>query len=212
MIHAAYQRSGPEAMTTIVEGSANVAAAAAAAGARLVHVSTDLVFGGSPSHYGEAAPLSPVDAYGRAKAAAEAAVAAGCPGAVIARPSLLYGDEQLSPAQQAVLDAVDGVHPMAFFTDEVRCPSHVVDVAAALVILCERREVTGPLHLGGPEALSRYELACLVAAWAGRAPELVHPARQADHDVPRPGHVVLDSRRAVRLGLTIRSPYVALSR
>ena len=210
MIHAAYQRTGPDATSTIVEGSANVAAAAAAVGARFVHVSTDIVFGGSPSHYVETDPVSPVEPYGRAKAAAEAEVAARCPSAVLARPSLLYGDERLSPVQQAVLDAVDGVQRLRFFTDEVRCPSHVADVAAALVALCERPEIAGPLHLGGPEALSRYEFACLVAAWAGRPTELVHPTRLADHDAPRPGHVVLDSRRAVRLGLTIRSPLTAL--
>ena len=68
----------------------------------------------------------------------------------------------------------------------------------------------GPLHLGGPDALSRYELACLVAAWAGRSPELVRPGRQAELGVPRPGHVMLDSRRAVRLGLAVRSPIAAL--
>ena len=211
MIHAAYLRAGPDAATTIVGGSASVAAAAAAVGARLVHVSSDVVFGGSPEHYVESSPVSPVDAYGRHKAAAEEAVAVSCPGAVIARPSLLYSHDRPSPAQQGVIDAVDGVAPMAFFTDEVRCPSHVVDVAAALVALCSRPEVSGPLHLGGPDALSRYEFACLVAAWAGRAPELVRPARQAEHGAPRPGHVVLDSRRAVRLGLMVRSPLSALS-
>ena len=156
-------------------------------------------------------PVSPVDAYGRRKAAAEAAVAASCPGAVIARPSLLYGDDRLSPAQQAVLDAVDGV-----------APDGVLHRRGALPVACRRRgrraggavpsrRSAGPLHLGGPDALSRYEFACLVAAWAGRAPELVRPARQADHGVPRPGHVVLDSRRAVRLGLMVRSPVSALS-
>lgn len=211
MIHAAYRRTGPDAATTTVDGSANVAAAAAAVGARLVHVSTDVVFGGSPEHYSERSPVSPVDAYGRHKAAAEVLVDARCAGAVIVRPSVLYGHERIGPVQQAVLDAVDGSAPMAFFTDEVRCPSHVVDVAAALVALCERPEVSGPLHLGGPDALSRYEFACLVAAWSGRAPELVHPARQAEHGEARPGHVVLDSRMALRLGFAIRSPVTALS-
>lgn len=211
MIHAAYRRNGPEAAATIVDGSANVAAAAAQVGARLVHVSTDVVFGGSPDHYTEASPVSPVDGYGRHKATAEALVGATCPGAVVVRPSLLYGEGRISPVQQAVLDAVDGLAPMTFFTDEVRCPSHVVDVAAAVVALCERPDVSGPLHLGGPDALSRYEFACLVAAWSGRAPELVHPARQADHGAARPGHVVLDSRLALRLGFALRSPLTALA-
>jgi dTDP-4-dehydrorhamnose reductase len=218
MIHAAYQRSGSEAASTIVEGSAVVAAAAAAAGARLVHISTDLVFGGRAEHYAEADPLSPVDSYGRWKAAAEAEVTAACPSAVLVRPSLLYGQRTLSPVQQAVLDAVDGHVATRFFTDEDRCPSHVDDVAAAAVALCgpALAGVAGPLHLGGPVPLSRYEFACLVAAWSGRSPDLVRPGRQTElaevtgSAEPRPGHVILDSRRALRLGLAVRSPIDAL--
>jgi dTDP-4-dehydrorhamnose reductase len=212
VVHTAYVQRGPDAASTIIEGSAAVAAAAAACGARLVHVSTDLVFGGRTEHYTEADAPAPVDDYGRWKAAAEEEVVRSCPGAVLVRPSLLYGDEHPSPTQQAVLDAVDGLVPMSFFSDEVRCPSHVVDVAAALVALCRRCEVGGPLHLGGPDALSRYELACLVARWAGRPPDLVRPGRRAEHGMVRPGHVVLDSRRAVRLGFTVRSPLAALAR
>ncbi len=212
MIHAAYAQSGPEAESTIVEGSAAVASAAASVGARFVHVSTDMVFGGRPDHYTEDASLSPVDDYGSWKARAEVAVVAACPDAVLVRPSLLYGVERPSGAEVAVLDAVDGRSPMGFFTDEVRCPSHVVDVAAALVALCSRPAVTGPLHLGGPDALTRYEFACLVAVSAGRSADLVRPARRADHTVNRPGHVVLDSRQAARLGLTIRSPIAAFAR
>jgi dTDP-4-dehydrorhamnose reductase len=212
MIHAAYQRSGSDAATTIVEGSASVAAAAAVTGARLVHLSTDLVFGGRPAHYTESDVPAPVDDYGRWKTAAEAAVALACPSAVFVRPSLLYGHVNLSPVQDAVLAAVDGRQPMSFFTDEDRCPSHVTDVAAAVVALCSPAlaHVRGPLHLGGPEPLSRYEFACLVAAWAGRSPDLVRPGRQAELGQPRPGHVILDSRRAIGLGLRIRSPIDAL--
>ena len=191
MIHAAYRRDGPDAWSTIVEGSANVATAAAAIGARFVHVSTDIVFGGSPSHYEEADPPSPVEPYGRAKAAAEAEVAARCPDAVIARPSLLYGDERPSPVQQAVLDAIDGTHPLRFFTDEVRCPSHVTDVAAALVTLCERPEITGPLHLGGPDALEPLRVR-LPRGGLGRPPARARPPCPPG----RPGRAEARPRRA----------------
>ena len=46
VIHTAYLQDGPDAWATNVDGTANVAEAAAAAGARLVHLSTDLVFDG----------------------------------------------------------------------------------------------------------------------------------------------------------------------
>ncbi len=156
MVHAAYQRTGPEAESVIVEGSRILAEAAAAAGARLVHVSSDLVHGGRPQPYTEADPPDPFDDYGRWKAAAEAAVLAACPEAILARPSVLFGDERPSPAQQDVIDALDGRRPMSFFTDEVRCPSHAVGVAAAIVALCAapRSGVARPApprRPGGPQ-------------------------------------------------------------
>src|SRR5436853_4618452 len=55
---------------------ANVAAAADRAGARLVHVSTDYVFDGTPQStrepYSEEAPTAPLSVYGRSKLAGEA--------------------------------------------------------------------------------------------------------------------------------------------
>ena len=76
VIHTAYSEYGPAAYATTVEGSVNVARAANANGARLIHLSTDVVFdgrGGAP--YRESDPLSPITTYGR-HAEAEQAVAA----------------------------------------------------------------------------------------------------------------------------------------
>lgn len=73
-------------------GPAVLARAARAAGARMVHVSTDYVFAGDASSpYAEDAPLAPRSAYGRTKAAGEWAVRAECPEAVIIRTAWLYG-------------------------------------------------------------------------------------------------------------------------
>lgn len=73
-------------------GPAVLARATRAAGARMVHVSTDYVFtGDASSPYAEDAPLAPRSAYGRTKAAGEWAVRAECPEAVIVRTAWLYG-------------------------------------------------------------------------------------------------------------------------
>lgn len=53
------------------DGGALVALAAAAVGARLVHVSSDAVFSGRAPRYDDASRPDPVTPYGAAKAAAE---------------------------------------------------------------------------------------------------------------------------------------------
>src|SRR3954453_18102252 len=47
IIHTAYLQDGPEAYAINVDGAANVARVASAVGARLVHLSTDVVFDGT---------------------------------------------------------------------------------------------------------------------------------------------------------------------
>ena len=90
---------------TIVQGSAAVAAAAHRSGARLVHLSTDLVFDGEQgAPYEEDADPRPVSAYGAAKLEAERIVARAHPEALLVRTSLLYG----TPGRQEALALTDG--------------------------------------------------------------------------------------------------------
>jgi dTDP-4-dehydrorhamnose reductase len=201
IVHLAYRRDDPR---TIVQGSRHVAEAAAACGAHLVHLSTDLVFGGRSTDYTESdRPDATLD-YGRWKAEAEAAVLAACPSAVLLRTSLLYGTDQLSPPQLDVERAARAQTTMAFFTDEIRCPTHADDVAAAICQLADRREVSGPLHLASPEPMDRAAFARLVARWLGLDPAALRSATLAEAGVARPGRVVLDSSRAGALGFTCR--------
>src|SRR5437588_830499 len=71
-------------------GTRMLAELADACGARLVLVSTDLVFDGERPPYREEDPAVPSSVYGRTKLEAEAAVRAMSSG-VVARLSLLYG-------------------------------------------------------------------------------------------------------------------------
>jgi dTDP-4-dehydrorhamnose reductase len=68
------------------DGPANLAAAAVATGAKLVHVSTDFVFGGEAARaYPPSAPTEPLGVYGASKRDGELAVSKAAPGALIVR-------------------------------------------------------------------------------------------------------------------------------
>jgi dTDP-4-dehydrorhamnose reductase len=182
IIHAAYLHDGPDAWSITVDGAEQVARAAARAGARLVHVSTDVVFDGRKgTAYTESDAPSPITAYGRAKTEAELRVAGAYPDALIVRTSLIYGGAEPSKHEQA---ALAGRH--TFFIDEIRCPVQVGDLADALLELTEI-DVAGPLHVAGTDAVSRHEFAELVAR---------RPLPGAPAPPDRPLNCALDSRRA----------------
>ncbi len=201
IVHLAYRKDDPR---NIVGGSVNVARAAADVGARLVHVSTDVVFGGRSLPYTELDAPCPNTDYGRWKADAEAEVMAVNPTAVVVRTSLVYGTDRLATIQTDVERALRGTAPVTFFTDEIRCPVHADDLAAVLAELARRPELTGSIHVAGPQAISRADFARRVATWMGFDPALVRTSTIAESGMHRPACVVLDTSYAAGLGLHCR--------
>ena len=185
-----------------VDGAANMARAAARAGAALVHISTDYVFAGeapldaagAPRAYVESDPTGPRSVYGQTKLAGELAVLAASHRHAVVRSSWLFGLDgpnfvatMLRLAQER--DAVRVV------TDQVGCPTWTGHLALALVGLLER-EVSGLVHLAGGGHVS----------WNGFAREIfrqadvccsVEPAGSADmgRAAPRPAWSALRSER-----------------
>ena len=133
-------------------------------------------------------------------------MASTCPGAVIVRTSLLVGGRTLSSHEIAVHEAIEARSPMTFFTDEIRCPVLVGDLAASLVELAERPDITGVLHLAGPEAMSRADLAIRIARRYGWNAWKLQFGTLAESGLQRPSRVVLDSSAARAHGLTVRGP------
>ncbi|MBA2297117.1 MAG: sugar nucleotide-binding protein [Actinobacteria bacterium] len=184
VIHTAYRQDGPEARAINVEGAENVARAAARSGARLVHVSSDVVFDGRKgTPYVEEDELSPVSDYGGTKAEGERRVAAAHPGALIVRTSLIVAGAKPSKHELAAR------RPGTWFTNELRSPVQVTDLANALLELAEL-DLAGPLHVAGAHGLSRAELASLVAR---------RPVETAEAPPTRPLDCRLDSSRAQSL-------------
>jgi dTDP-4-dehydrorhamnose reductase len=177
--------------------TATLARLAADARARLVLVSTDLVFDGEHAPYREGDTPAPVSVYGRTKRAAEEAALAA-PRSAVVRVSLLYGpalhgrpsffDEQAA--------ALRSGRPVTLFRDEWRTPLDLATAAAALVAVADS-DFTGLLHVAGPERLSRLEMGLRLAAFLGADPGPIVPTDRAAAPAPepRPRDVSLDVAR-----------------
>lgn len=141
-----------------------VAEAAAEVGARLVYVSTDVVHSGQHAPYDDEARPTPVNAYGRSKAAGEAAVMARLPGAAIARTSLIYGLEEMDRGTAGFAGRLRAGQPLLLFNDVIRQPIWVESLVEALLKLAAN-DVAGTLNVVGRQALTREEFGRRMLAW-----------------------------------------------
>lgn len=183
-----------EAWSLNVEGSAYLAASAARLGARLIHLSTDVIFDGEHAPYDESSVPQPRHRYGASKLAAEGAVAAACPNHVLVRTSLIYGFNPVDPRTRAVLQG----QMNRLFVDEYRNPVWVCDLAEALLEL-GATDYAGTLNVAGPQRLSRYEFGLKLLQAHGLDPALVTPAHAAESPSVRPRDCTLDISRARQL-------------
>jgi NADH dehydrogenase len=128
------------------EGAGRVARLAAAAGvARLVHVSAI------------GADEASASAYARSKAAGEAAVLAAFPGAVILRPSIIFGPEDQFFNRFAAMSRLGPVLPLVGANTRFQ-PVYVGDVAEAAVKGAMGQAAPGVYELGGPEVATFRDL------------------------------------------------------
>ena len=145
------------------EGARHVAEAARAAGAQaLVHVSA----------IGASAELASV--YARSKAEGEAAVREVFPGAVILRPSVVFGPEDDFFNRFAALARIAPVLPLIGGGQTKFQPVFVGDVAKAVIAgLTGKAKSGAPYELGGPEVLTLKEVMQRVLAYTMRKRLLV---------------------------------------
>jgi dTDP-4-dehydrorhamnose reductase len=178
-------------------GAGNVAAAAAAAGALIVHVSSDYVFDGSKgTPYVESDTTNPLSEYGSTKLAGELAVAQAAPGShCIVRSSWLFGVGGKSFPATILRLAVER-DELTVVDDQVGCPTFTGHLAQALVKLAADGLGTGVLHVAGGGQCSWHELAQEIVWRAGAQCE-VKPGRTADRGrpAPRPAFSVLRTER-----------------
>lgn len=181
VLHTAIARQPVDFDAVIVQGSAHVAAAAAETGARLIHLSTDIVFDGVAGLYDEtAAPCpepapgqpDPLNPHGRAKARAEAQARRLHPAPAIVRTSLIYGLDPLDHSTTWLAEGLRAGRSVTLFTDQIRCPVYAPDLAVSLIELAAT-SFTGVLNLAGPAPISRYDFGLLLCRRLGLDPAAI---------------------------------------
>ncbi len=183
-----------------------LAVAAAAAGALLVHVSTDYVFDGGRSRpYREEDLPRPLSVYGASKLAGESLVAATPVEQIVIRTSGLIGRGGSAQKGGSFVDRIVGRaragEPLRVVADQTFAPTIASDLASAAIALA-RSPTRGLVHVTNAGCCSWHELAVAALERAGiKAP--VQPIALAELQLParRPMYSVLDCSRYLALGL-----------
>jgi len=194
-----------------VEGAGHVARAAAAVGARIIHISTDLVFDGRQPEprrpYREDDPPNPLSHYAATKLAGEKAVAAENADHTILRSSWFYGPWPAERYPESFLAALREGRRFSMVSDRLGSPTYLRDLARAVATLALTPFV-GVLHFAnGGEPTSRYHLLAMLAEHLGVPTVSMSPILDRDwkEDVAaRPIFSALDASRYA--ALTGRTP------
>lgn len=184
-------------------GAANVARAARVAFARIVHISTDYVFGGAATvPYAEDAPIAPRSAYGRTKAAGEWAVRAENPDHLVVRTAWLYGAHGACfprtvarvAKERGALEVVD---------DQVGQPTWTRDLADLILALADAAAPAGTYHGTAAGQTSWHGFARAVVLAAGLDPHIVATTTSEAfvRPAPRPAYSVLGHEGLRRIGV-----------
>ncbi|OBA57220.1 dTDP-4-dehydrorhamnose reductase [Mycobacterium sp. 1100029.7] len=195
---------------------AHIARACAAAGARLIHVSTDFVFAGDypdPRPFEPSDETSPRGVYACSKRAGEVAALAALPETVVVRTAWVYtgGTGNDFVAIMRKLAAGDG--PIKVVDDQVGSPTYVADLAEALLQVADlvvEGSLTGRiLHAANEGVVSRFGLARAVFEECGADPDRVNPVSTDEfpRPAPRPSYSALSGAESVAAGMRPLRPW-----
>ena len=158
------------------EGARNLATAARDVGARLIHISTDFVFGGNSSTpYRPDSPTGPLNVYGLTKRDGEDAVRKVLPDAsVVLRTAWVYSavGSNFVKTMLRIMRATGSVRVVA---DQIGTPTAARSVADAIWALTARPQVAGVHHWTDAGVASWYDFAVAVAEEAAQL-RLVSPS------------------------------------
>ncbi len=211
VVHCAYSKEPDQQEKVIVAGTRGVVAGVKTVGARLIHLSTDLVFCGSQGAYAEEDRPAPLLPYGALKLEAEELVRPLCR-AIILRPSLIYDPGEAAPHESFIENATRENRPVTLHGWEFRSPTDRSDLVQAILHLAsEGGAPDAPselFHAGGASSLNRYEFARALAPLRGYDQQLIKKEEAPPTGAARPANCSLISHRLRdRLGWELRGVY-----
>ncbi len=201
-------------LATLLNATAvgNLANAASQAGATLVHVSTDYVFGGSLGNTprSETEPANPTGVYGETKLQGEREIEKSGAKALIFRTAWLYSEFGRNFVKTMLSLTAEKPQLKVVF-DQCGTPTYAGDLAAAIFHIVENRMFDGNegiYHYSNEGVCSWYDFTKMIAEYAGHASCDIQPCHSSEFPskVLRPSYSVLDKTKFKQtFGLTV--PY-----
>ena len=201
-----------------VDGTVNVARAAATVGAKLVVLSTDFVFDGtSNAPYRETDQPNPSSVYGQTKLDAERVAQATCQHTFIVRTAWLYGPSvPVAPVKnfpQTMQRLANERAEITVVNDQTGSPTFTKDLATAILKLAAT-DGYGVWHITNQGQASWYEFACAILADKIEADAVtVKPISTVEYPTAakRPAYSVLDTGKFVSRFGPLRFWHAALA-
>lgn len=186
----------------------NLAMAADANGAKIIHISTDYVFDGTNHRpYRESDKVNPISQYGTTKRKGETALLALAPDSIIIRTAWLYSSYGRNFVK-TMLHLADTQKEVRVICDQIGTPTYARDLARAIIkVLQSHQWVAGIYHFTNEGAASWYDFAHAIFRIAGKKVNLI-PIPTEDYPTPatRPAYSILD-RSCIKATYGVEIPH-----
>ncbi len=175
------ERQPAEARLQNVKTTAQLVQWSHAYNAYFLFVSTDQVFDGQRGRFAETDLPAPTHVYGETKRDAEDVVA-GFPATLILRSNNIVGKNSGwgRSFTDGLLDQLLNHRQVSLFSDQYRSPIHIATMVE-VISNCVKQRLTGILHAGGPERLSRFETGLALTRSYGLPLTLLDGAPMSSH-------------------------------
>jgi dTDP-4-dehydrorhamnose reductase len=194
---------------TNVIGTKNLATYCQNYNARIIYISTDLVYAGyRGSFLKEDAKLIPASLYAETKLVGENKVKEFSKNYLILRTALLYGFglNHSNCHFQLMYNQLNKNRTVRLFTDQYRTPISLTDAARIIVELALANLTNETINIGGTEIVSRYEMGEILCSLAGFDKNLLQKITMDDiPNLPKVEDVSLNTEKLISLDLKPRS-------